>query len=320
MESGFKGEITGRRKDRVAEKPYRTDTIGMNPIFFGIKFIIDHKVFRKNTPLICGIVLNDTCNLKCRHCRAANRGLPDLSYQESIRALDAFYSKGGRTVYFEGGEPFIWRDGNYNLEDVVGYARNAGFFTTIIYTNGTQPLETSASTVFISMDGLKKTHDFIRGETFDRIMENIYESTHTSLYINYTINAVNRDEIREFCEFTTQIDKIRGIFFYFHTPYYGIDDLYLDPEERHETLLELLSYQKKYKILNSRAGLKSALENDWDRPLDICKVYEHGKIYDCCRFSGDPELCRNCGYLSYPEIQQTLKLKPSAVLNAFKYF
>jgi len=27
-----------------------------------------------------------------------------------------------------------------------------------------------------------------------------------------------------------------------------------------------------------------------------------------------------CGYLSYAEIDQTLKLKPGAILNALKYF
>ena len=33
-------------------------------------------------------------------------------------------------------------------------------------------------------------------------------------------------------------------------------------------------------------------------------------------FRSDPELCRDCGYLSYAEIDQTLKLKPSALFNA----
>ena len=39
-----------------------------------------------------------------------------------------------------------------------------------------------------------------------------------------------------------------------------------------------------------------------------------------CRYSDDPGLCRNCGYLSYAEVDQTLKLKPSAILGALKYF
>ena len=73
-------------------------------------------------------------------------------------------------------------------------------------------------------------------------------------------------------------------------------------------------------MLNSQAGLKSALRNDWKRPLGICSVYEDRKVYECCRYPGDPELCQNCGYLSYAEIDQVLKLKPSAIVNALKYF
>jgi len=292
----------------------------MKPIIYGIKYIIDHKIFNSNTPLICGLVVTNRCNLRCRHCRVVNRKSDDLSFEEISTVINSFYKQGGRSLYLEGGEPFIWRDRQYTLEDIVDYSHRIGFFTTIIYTNGTFPLETSADTVFISIDGLEKTHDFLRGETFNRIMKNIHESEHPSLYINYTINNYNKDEIQEFCEYIHKVNQIQGIFFYFHTPYYGYDDLYLDRNQRNEILLKLLSYKKKYKILNSRAGLKSAIRNDWKRPLDICRVYEKGKVYQCCRFPGDPELCENCGYLSYAEINQTLKLKPSAILNALKYY
>jgi hypothetical protein len=54
--------------------------------------------------------------------------------------------------------------------------------------------------------------------------------------------------------------------------------------------------------------------------MRVCSVYEKGVVFECCRFSHDPELCRNCGYLSYAEIDQTLELKPSALFNAMKYF
>ncbi|HEX9971583.1 MAG TPA: radical SAM protein [bacterium] len=292
----------------------------MKPIIYGIKYIIDHQIFNRNTPLICGLVVTNRCNLRCRHCRVVTRNSDDLSFEEISTVINSFYKQGGRSLYLEGGEPFIWRDRQYTLEDIVEYSHKIGFFTTIIYTNGTFPLQTSADTVFISIDGLEKTHDFLRGETFNRIMKNIHESKHPSLYINYTINNYNKDEIQEFCEYIHKVNQIQGIFFYFHTPYYGYDDLYLDRNKRNEILLKLLSYKKRYKILNSRAGLKSAIRNDWKRPLDICRVYEKGKVYQCCRFPGDPELCENCGYLSYAEINQTLKLKPSAILNALKYY
>jgi len=243
-----------------------------------------------------------------------------MPYNEAIRAIDSFYEEGGRTLYLQGGEPFLWRDGEHNLEDIVRYSQNKGFFTTIIYTNGTIPLDTSANTIFVSVDGLQATNDLLRGPTFSRIMSNIRESPHPSLYINYTINSLSKKDIRPFCEFIGSIDKILGVFFYFHTPYYGLDELYIAEEERREILTLLLKYKKQYKILNSRAGLISAIKNDWRRPLDICRVYENGFWYECCRYPGDAELCRNCGYLSYAEIDQTLKLKPSAIMNALKYF
>ena len=296
------------------------DNVIVGHIVFGIKYLIDHHIFKKHAPLICGLTVTDRCNLKCRHCSVTNRGIPDLTYREAVDALNSFYTEGGRTVYIQGGEPFIWRDGEYRLEDIVELSKSVGFYTTIIYTNGTVPISTSANTVFVSVDGLCETHDFLRGESFERIMSNVRKSRHPSLYINYTINSRNKEEIGEFCEFISTVDQIRGTFFYFHTPYYGYDDLYLPPSQRNQILTTLLDYKKKYKILNSRAGLKSALKNDWRRPLDICRVYEKGETYSCCRYPGDEELCKNCGYLSYVEIDQTLKLKPSAILNAMKYF
>ncbi len=292
----------------------------MKHILYGINYIIHYRIFKKHIPLICGLVVTNKCNLQCRHCRLANRGTNDLCFEEITTVVHSFYKEGGRNLYLEGGEPFIWHDRQYNLEDIVEYSHTIGFLTVIIYTNGTIPLQTSADTVFISLDGLQKTHDFLRGKSFNKIMNNIHESPHPSLYINYTINNYNKDEIGAFCEYITTIPQIRGIFFYFHTPYYGYDDLYIDSEERKEILRTLLHYKKNYKILNSRAGLKSALRNDWKRPLDVCYVYEKGNTYTCCRFPGDSELCRNCGYLSYAEIHATLQLKPSAIYNALKYF
>ena len=182
----------------------------MKPIIYGIKYIIDHKIFNSNTPLICGLVVTNRCNLRCRHCRVVNRKSDDLSFEEISTVINSFYKQGGRSLYLEGGEPFIWRDRQYTLEDIVDYSHRIGFFTTIIYTNGTFPLKTSADTVFISIDGLEKTHDFLRGETFNKIMKNIYESSHPSLYINYTINNYNKDEISEFCQYIDGAKKIQG--------------------------------------------------------------------------------------------------------------
>jgi MoaA/NifB/PqqE/SkfB family radical SAM enzyme len=266
------------------------------------------------------LVLTNQCNLRCRQCRIPNRGDFRLSFQEITGAIDAFYREGGRCLYLHGGEPLLWRENGCGIEDIVDYAHEVGFFTVVIYTNGTLPLQTSADTVFVSLDGLQETHDRLRGESYARTMENIRQSMHRSLFINFTINSQNRHELESFLSCIHNVKQLRGTFFYFHTPYYGHDDLYIEPAERAVILRSLLKYKRQFRILNSRAGLRSALRNDWKRPLAICSVYEKGNRYACCRYNDNSELCHNCGYLSYAEIDQTLKLKPSAIVNALKYF
>jgi MoaA/NifB/PqqE/SkfB family radical SAM enzyme len=292
----------------------------MKYIIFGIKYIVNYWIHGDNRPLICGLVLHNKCNLRCRHCTIVNRPAAKMDFRETTEVIDKFYADGGRCLYLEGGEPFIWKDQTHAMEDVVRYAHKKGYYAVIIYTNGTVPIQSEADTIFVSVDGLKHTHDSLRGESFDRIMDNIRKSDHPSIYINYTINSVNRSEIADFCSFINQIPRIRGTFFYFHTPYYGFDELYLDVDSRNGILLQLMDLKKKYKILNSRTGLKSALRNDWKKNLKICRVYEGGQYYNCCRESNNGEVCNDCGYLSYAEINQTLKLKPGAIINAMKYF
>jgi MoaA/NifB/PqqE/SkfB family radical SAM enzyme len=291
----------------------------MKPLLFGLKYVLDHLRGRAR-PLIRGLVLTNRCNLRCRHCKLIERGFMDLSFDEVRGALDSFYQEGGRCLYLQGGEPFVWRDDSHSLEDVVLYAHSLGFLTVVVYTNGMLPIRTSADTVFVSVDGLRATHDALRGRSFDRIMQNIQNSGHASLFINYTVNSYNKNEIGEFCEYLHGNQKVRGIFFYFHTPYYGRDELRIEPDEKQRIVRRLMNYKRRYKILNSRAGLESALRNDWRRPLNICSVYEKGALHQCCRYADDIELCAECGYLSYAEIDQTLKLRPSAIRNALHYF
>jgi MoaA/NifB/PqqE/SkfB family radical SAM enzyme len=292
----------------------------VNAALYGLKYVLDRRLLGRARPLIRGLVLTNRCNLRCQHCRVHERPDHDLAFAEATAAIDAFYDEGGRCLYLEGGEPFIWRDGAHGPDDIVAHAHHRGFLAVVIYTNGTRPLRTEADTVFVSVDGLQATHDALRGRSFDRIMANIEASAHPSLYINYTINDRNKDDIASFCAHVHAMPRVRGTFFYFHTPYYGRDSLYIDLAGRRRILERLLDLRKTYRILNSRAGLLCAMRNDWTRPMDVCSVYEKGVVYTCCRTSNDPELCRQCGYLSYAEIDQALKLKPSALLNALGYF
>ena len=292
----------------------------MKHLLFGIKYLTRYWTSSKSNPLICGLVLHNICNLRCRHCSVIERPTSSMSFIEAKSVIDKYYSEGGRCLYLEGGEPLLWKDTDYTYEDIVKYAKAKGYLAVIIYTNGTLPIKSDADTIFISVDGLQKTHDYLRGKSFEKIIGNIRNSHHNSIYINYTINSVNKDDVSEFCKFVDKIPQINGTFFYFHTPYYGYDELNLNRETKTELLTQLIKLKNIYKILNSKPGLISAMKNNWKKNLDICRVYEDGKYYRCCRENNNGTVCEDCGYLSYAEIDQTLKLKPGAIINALKYF
>lgn len=285
-----------------------------------LNYLIQTKLFHKEIPFIGGLVINEKCNLRCKQCDVANRDIPDLSHKDVRRGLQIFYDKGIRSVFIEGGEPFLWRDGDYRLEDIVELARKIGFHLVSVYTNGTLPIRVSTDSVFVSLDGLRETDNELRNNSFDKVIKNIKASKHPNIIINFTINRANQSEIEEFCDVMRRIDQIRGIFFYFHTPYYGYDKLFLNLEEKRAIINRIIALKRRgYRIFNSSACLKGIYEDNWVRPSKLCYVYADNKLYQCCRAIGNSDACRNCGYLGYPEIIYILKLRPTAIIAALNY-
>lgn len=289
-------------------------------LFWASGYWIRRKIFRRRIPFIGGLVVNERCNLNCRHCRVSNRPVAEPTFDEIIGGLHAFRRLGIRSVFLEGGEPFLWREGDRSLEDIVRAARKMGFLAVSIYTNGTLDIETSADTIFVSLDGMREANDRLRGPVFDKVMLNIAHSRHHSIIVNYTINSANRADVPAFCEMTHQNPNLKGVFFYFHTPYYGFDDMFIDAEGRCQVINTLLELKRRgLPVLNSYAALNAAATGKWDRPSNLCRVWERGHLYTCCRTNDRPEVCENCGYLGYTEITQLLRLRPSAILSALKY-
>lgn len=285
-----------------------------------VNYLVKTKIFRREIPFIGGLVINEKCNLSCRQCDVSNRNIPDLTYEDIKRGLQVFYDRGIRSVFIEGGEPFLWRDVGYRLEDVVKLARKIGFWLVSVYTNGTFPINVSTGSIFVSLDGLKETNNKLRGNVFDKVIQNIKESKYPNIIINFTINSVNQSEIERFCEEMGKIKQVRGIFFYFHTPYYGFDELFVNLDEKRKIIKRIIALKRKgYKIFNSLACLKGVYNDNWPRPSRLCYVYANNQLYQCCRAYGNNETCKNCGYLGYPEIIYILKLRPTAIVSALNY-
>lgn len=287
---------------------------------WAMRYVFATKVLRREIPFIGGLVLNDSCNLQCEQCRVANQGRPDLTFDQAEQGLQQFREMGIRSIAITGGEPFHWADGDYRLEQVVERARNLGFLAVTIYTNGTYPIETTADTVLVGLDGLESTTKHLRADIYDRVLDNIRRSDHPNIHINFSINAKNAGEIQPFLEAMRAEPNVGGVFFFFHTPYYGIDELFLDLERRRELARQLLQLkQQGYAVLNSRGALKAYLADRWPRPSKVCYTYAYGKMFPCCRENANPQACEHCGYLGYLEVIEIVRLHPSAIWAGFNY-
>ncbi|HNR52741.1 MAG TPA: radical SAM protein, partial [Deltaproteobacteria bacterium] len=77
-----------------------------------------------------------------------------MDFFTARRCLDVLRDLGCRIVIFEGGEPLLWKDGEYSFRDLVHLARRS-FLCVGATTNGTLPLDAPTDVLWVSIDGLK---------------------------------------------------------------------------------------------------------------------------------------------------------------------
>lgn len=293
----------------------------MKKYVFYLDYSVKFFLLRREEPLILGLIITDECNLSCKDCRVSNTGRPSLTMQQVQSKLHDFYKRGFRELYIEGGEPFLWKDNGYVLNDVIKYAKKTGYNHVHVYTNGFFTLDSQADLLWVSIDGLKKNYEQIRGPHFEHVIENIKESNHPNIAIVHVINTINKEEIQNFLIFVQNEKLTRlGVMFYFHTPYYGIDDLFIAFDERKKIIDRIITYKKSgLPVFNSYAGLDDLKTGHWKRPSETYAITDIDGDYICCRYNS-PEVCRECGYGACTEISAAQKLKPSALKNLIRFW
>jgi len=276
-------------------------------------------VLRSAGPFICGVAITDLCNLSCRECHVSNTGMGDMSLEAISARMSADYARGCREAYFTGGEPMLWRDGDATIEDVIGEARRIGYFHVHVYTNGTLGLDCSADLMWVSMDGLPGVYETRRGDHFADVERNIRALPHPKTAIIYVIDRFTQVGIEPFLRWvkSTRL-PVAGVMVYFHTPYYGIDELFLTAEERAPIIDRLLALRReRLPLLNSSAGLKALKSGDWPRRMPVALVSDASGQSVCCR--APDSVCPDCGYGACTELSETQRLRPSAVLGMVRY-
>ena len=257
----------------------------------------------RKKPLLGGIKLTHNCNLSCVHCPFRKRKSSSLSYPEVLSSLTTLYRWGVRIIIMEGGEPFLWRDGEHDLQSVVVEAKKR-FFSVGVTTNGTFPIEIDSDIVWVSIDGLRDTHDRVRGKSFDRAIANIESSSHPRIYAHITINSLNWQEIPELIAFLSH--KVQGVTVQFHYPYQEVEDELFLPFDKRRKVLDALIEMKRHglPVANSRACLEALKDNRWRcRPWMIASVDPNGKLTHGCYVKDRGEIsCDKCGFSVHTEI------------------
>jgi len=277
----------------------------MKEIFYFIRWFFLVKIFKKKIPFNGAIIINDICNLNCKHCTVYSVKGKNVSFNQIKKDLNILYSKGIRFLEITGGEPFLYNDKNKNLEDIIKCAKEIGFYRILLCTNGTFPIKTSTDYVWVSIDGDKKTHDNIRGKTYEKIMKNISESKHKKIFVNFTITKLNYRNLDFSVKEILSNRNINGILFHFFIPYITSDKLGVNKDLKNRIIEIIFNLKKRYgkKICNTSSGLTYLKNEDWIKPVWGSLIIYDGKISTCCCRNEivNKKICENC--LSTPAVE-----------------
>lgn len=246
-----------------------------------------------------------------------------MSWNTAVTALNTLRRLGTRMIVFEGGEPLLWRDGSRRIHDLILYARE-NFLRVAVTTNGTLPLDVLSHTLWVSLDGLKETHDELRSNSFDRILSNIKATKHPRVFIHCTLNRRNRQDIDALAKWVQKMPTLKGMTVQFFYPYnQGEENLALSPEERRSTIEKILALKKSgLPILNSAGRLKAMIDNRWSCHDDILiNVDPDGAITKGCYVKSRGEInCDACGFTPVAEASGALDFVPGSLYAGWRLF
>jgi MoaA/NifB/PqqE/SkfB family radical SAM enzyme len=143
-------------------------------------------------------------------CPFWKRASHDSSLEQEKAVLKEIYRSGAVGVAFEGGEPLLRCD----LVDILSFSRSLPLHTSLI-TNGTlleSRIEEIApyinGVIYVSLDGLEKTHDKIRGVagSFKKAIRGINAAKEkVAVTINTTVMAENVNEIEKMVQLAQEL-------------------------------------------------------------------------------------------------------------------
>jgi MoaA/NifB/PqqE/SkfB family radical SAM enzyme len=226
-------------------------------------------------------------------CPFWKRPSQDLSLEQEKAILKQVYNSGAVGIAFEGGEPLLRND----LVEILAFSRSLPLHTSLI-TNGTL-LESRIDeiapyingVVYVSLDGLEKTHDAVRGVagSFRKAVRGVSAAREkVPVTINTTIMAENIDEIEDMVGLAKELGtKISVAVAHEYCNVNASSAAIGKTSKIVHTLIKMK--QEDYPIVNSIGYLKvMAKEKTWQcKPWSMVNIDPNGNVVLPCYVHND---------------------------------
>lgn len=286
------------------------------------QWFVRAKFFGRRAPMQSVLFISDRCNLSCKHCSVYNHTNPlSKSYEQIKEELLYCLSIGSRFVDFEGGEPFLWRDGDKTIDDLCDLAHQLGFYSCTITTNAQKPFPDShADSIWVSLDGIGKYHDSVRGEgTFERLEKNIASSKHKALSVSMSVNTLNQACVEEVLEYVKKSPYIHQISFNFHTQFPGTEYLTLPQADRERVIDTIIAYKKKgYPVMNTCVGLRNMKRLEFKKRCWMTNYILTDGSKHPIPVCGEGGGCEHCGFSMAGEMAALFQFNPEVIFAGLK--
>jgi MoaA/NifB/PqqE/SkfB family radical SAM enzyme/ubiquinone/menaquinone biosynthesis C-methylase UbiE len=215
--------------------------------------------------------ITDTCNLACRHClfAASPKKQTTLDQEVLLSTIEEGALLGCRLFYFTGGEPFVYPDFPLILAHVLQQDPTAH---AVVLTNGMllkkhlkalQQLDMERVHLQVSLDGLEKEHDRLRGlGSFSVLAENLaaVRKQNIGLTISVAVNQANADQLPDIARQAATMGA-NGLHLMFHfIRGKGRRDQFADPEQLMAPIVETAAVCRQLSLtVDNLEGFKSQL-------------------------------------------------------------
>lgn len=219
-----------------------------------------------NIPLGAELAITSSCNLRCRHCLQDDYENIFMPTDKAVDIIKLLAKTGVFEVNLVGGEPFT----HSGLFRILESSEKESVAVNLI-TNGTllddkmieQLGDFKHLVLCVSLDGVGKDHDYIRGEgTFEKVDYVLRKFSKMNFVIETlcTLNSYNLSKYREIIEYCNAlgIPCNFNLFKPFKPEHHH---LVPTPQQIFEVIIDLFEMRKikKYKIGLSNAAITSEL-------------------------------------------------------------